>query len=139
VPLTLFAAMEASPLVIFNDPFEVRIDRLQKEYCDDMITAYQAILGEEKGWVAYCNYLHHGLKGIRKRLGLEKFKVIEQILNEALNSQKSSSKTDEHRDWIGEALTGYYDPMYQYQLDMKQDRIQFSGTHQEVHEWLKDH
>jgi len=139
VPLLLFAKMEVSPLVIINDPFERRLDRLQKEYCDNMIVAYQAVLGEEKGWIAYCNYLHHGLKGIRKRLGLEKFKAIEKTLNDALQTQLLSSTTDDHRVWISAALTGYYDPMYQYQLDKKQDRIQFTGTHQEVREWLAVH
>ena len=45
---------------------------------------------------------------------------------------------DIHRDWIQILLKKYYDPMYEYQLGKKQDRIIFRGMHHEFNEWIRD-
>jgi len=37
-----------------------------------------------------------------------------------------------HRRWIGYLLTDYYDPMYDYQLLKRQDRVVFKGTRVEI-------
>jgi tRNA 2-selenouridine synthase len=50
----------------------------------DFIDAY----GEEKGWQAYSEYLHHGLFAIRRRLGLQRFAQLTALLDEALAAQQ---------------------------------------------------
>lgn len=139
VPLPLFAAMERSPMVIVNDPLDIREQRLCYEYSTLMQTQYCDALGEELGWQAYEAYLHRGLEGISKRLGLEKYKSLKVLLDAALQQQKNTGCSEEHLNWVAPILRDYYDPMYQYQLAKKADRVQFSGTYQEVKEWLTTH
>lgn len=139
VPLPLFAAMEKAPMVIVNDPLEIREQRLCYEYSTLMQRQYCAALGEESGWQAYEAYVHRGLAGISKRLGLEKYKALSLVLDAALQQQKSTGSSEGHLNWLAPILREYYDPMYQYQLDKKADRIKFSGTYQEVKEWLTTH
>ncbi|WP_028864015.1 tRNA 2-selenouridine(34) synthase MnmH [Psychromonas aquimarina] len=136
VPLPLFSSMKTSPMVVVDDPFEVRLERLRFEYCTSMTEKFIRALGEEAGWQAYDEYLHRGIYGIRKRLGLEKFNTLNVVLEEALKQQKTTGSTQGHLNWITQVLNDYYDPMYRFQLDKKAERIQFKGTYQEVKDWL---
>lgn len=136
VPLPLFARMQASPMVVVNDPLAIREQRLCYEYCTLMSEQFSQLLGAEQGWQAYQQYLARGLYGIRKRLGLEKFTALNGVLQAALKQQQNTGSSEGHLGWIAPILHDYYDPMYQYQLAQKGERIQFSGTWQEVKEWL---
>ncbi|KPU83176.1 tRNA 2-selenouridine synthase [Psychromonas sp. PRT-SC03] len=139
VPLVLFKKMQDAPMVIIDDPLELRLQRLSLQYCAEMQVKFIAQLGDELGWDAYEAYLHQGMWGIRKRLGLERFKMLQTILNQALQVQKSTGSSAEHQSWIQILLKEYYDPMYQYQLASKTKRIQFTGTSKEVAQWLVVH
>lgn len=136
VPLPLFDSMQSAPMVVIDDPLEIRHQRLCHEYCAVMSKKFSDALGVEAGWKAYDEYLHRGLQGIRKRLGLEKFKALNIVLQNALNTQKNTGSCFDHINWIAAILNDYYDPMYQYQLGKKADRIQFTGSSIEVKEWL---
>jgi len=136
VPLPLFDSMQSAPMVVIDDPLEIRHQRLCHEYCSVMSQKFSDALGVDAGWKAYDEYLHFGLQGIRKRLGLEKFKTLTIVLQNALNTQRDTGNCFDHINWIAVILKDYYDPMYQYQLGKKADRIQFTGTSQEVKEWL---
>ena len=37
-----------------------------------------------------------------------------------------------HNEWIGSLLKLYYDPMYDYQLLQKKERISFAGNFDEI-------
>lgn len=137
VPLPLFKSMQSAEMVVIEDPLEIRYQRLCSEYCSSMITKFSAALGEETGWQAYGEYLHRGLYGVHKRLGLERFNALKNVLDDALNIQKNTGCCEAHINWIAAILKDYYDPMYQYQLSQKKDRIQFTGTSREVKEWLQ--
>ena len=39
---------------------------------------------------------------------------------------------DQHDEWIKSLLNLYYDPMYDYQLLKKKERITFSGNFNEI-------
>jgi tRNA 2-selenouridine synthase len=108
----------AAPLAVVEDPFDVRLERLREEYFDRMYRDFIAAYGEEKGWQAYSEYLHHGLFAIRRRLGLQRFAQLTARLDEALLQQQRS----QHRRALqlaGAAAEEYYDPMYRYQLEKK--------------------
>jgi len=119
VPLSLYKSMQSAPMVVIDEPLEIRHQRLCDEYCSSMIAKFSAALGEEAGWKAYDEYLHRGLYGVHKRLGLEKFTALNNVLNDALNAQKSTGCCEAHVNWIAPILNDYYDPMYQYQLSQK--------------------
>ena len=98
---------------------------------------FLAAFGEEQGWIAYSEYLHHGLYAIRKRLGSQRAIELTKLLDEALIAQRQTEKTDVHFSWLTPLLHEYYDPMYRYQLSKKLDRVVFKGTYDEVSEWVK--
>jgi tRNA 2-selenouridine synthase len=60
---------------------------------------------------------------------------MKQLMDTALDEQQQG-KPELHKEWIAELLTHYYDPMYEYQLEKKQHRIQFCGSHDEIMDWL---
>jgi tRNA 2-selenouridine synthase len=47
--------------------------------------------------------------------------------------------TGEHERWIELLLSWYYDPMYDYQLKQKRQRIIACGDADAVREFLSDH
>ncbi|HEY5716491.1 MAG TPA: tRNA 2-selenouridine(34) synthase MnmH, partial [Psychromonas sp.] len=136
VPYPLFVSMKLAAIAVVDDPLEIRLQRLCDEYCTLMAEKFTQADGSEPGWQAYTQYLHRGLYGIRKRLGIEKFKTLSSALDVALKQQQNTGNVQGHLNWIAPLLSGYYDPMYQYQLKQKADRVQFRGTFQEVKEWL---
>lgn len=136
LPLGLFNGMQQAPLAVIDDPFAVRLARLQEEYIDQMCTAFEQAYGAEEGWQRYADYLHHGLFAIRRRLGLERFQQLTQQLVSALQVQRSSGCSAEHQQWLIPLLQHYYDPMYRYQLEKKSQRVIFRGNYAEVREFL---
>ena len=136
LPECLRLRMAQSPLTVVEDPFDVRLERLREEYFDRMYRDFIAAYGEEKGWQAYGEYLHHGLFPIRRRLGLQRFAQLTERLDAALVQQQRTASTEAHFAWLVPLLEEYYDPMYRYQLGKKAGKILFRGSWQEVAAWL---
>ena len=76
--------------------------------------------------------LQSSLLKIRKRLGLMLYNEISiKIQNILIHSCKIS-----HEEWIKELLVNYYDPMYDYQLEIKKDRCLLKSNKSEVIKFL---
>ncbi|MBV8042048.1 tRNA 2-selenouridine(34) synthase MnmH [Pluralibacter sp.] len=136
LPESLRERMAQSPIAVVEDAFEVRLARLQEEYFTHMHHAFTAAYGEEQGWQEYSEYLHHGLFAIRRRLGLQRFAQLTDLLDTALLAQQRTGATDVHFCWLEPLLNEYYDPMYTWQLERKADKIVFRGGWDDVSEWL---
>lgn len=136
VPPNIYAAMASSGIAVIEDPFEVRLARLQQEYIDSMWHGFKRRDGEELGWLNYNQYLHHGLFAIRKRLGLERFQQLTGLLDAALGHQLAAGDSSEHRTWLIPLLKEYYDPMYSYQLSKKTERVLFCGDYSAVRDFV---
>jgi len=54
------------------------------------------------------------------------------------HQQKISGDIENHKVWIKSLLVDYYDPMYDFQLSIKQDRVVSGGPPEEVLIYLKD-
>ncbi|HDG1709788.1 TPA: tRNA 2-selenouridine(34) synthase MnmH [Kluyvera ascorbata] len=139
LPECLRDRMAQAPIVVVEDPFELRLERLREEYFTHMHRDFTAAFGEEKGWEEYSAYLHHGLFAIRRRLGLQRFAELTATLDEALAEQQRSGSTEAHFAWLVPLLNEYYDPMYRYQLEKKASKIVFRGTSEDVVHWLSTH
>lgn len=139
LPECLRSKMADAPLVMIEDPLEIRIERLKAEYFDRMTQDFLQAYGEEQGWLAYSDYLHHGLSAIRRRLGTQRAAELSQLLDAALIQQQATGNTQAHVSWLYPLLEEYYDPMYRYQLSKKADKILFRGTYSEVKQWLISH
>ncbi len=137
LPECLRERMAQAPIAVVEDPFALRLERLREEYFIRMHHDFTHAYGDEAGWQAYSEYLHHGLFAIRRRLGLQRFAELTDTLDRALAEQLYSGSTDGHMAWLVPLLNEYYDPMYRYQLEKKAANIVFRGPWQDVANWLK--
>lgn len=137
VPLTLYRSMQVAPLVWLQDSVEGRVERILKDYVIDLCAEFIAVEGVETGFMAYAERLKNSLSSIVRRLGGERYQRLSVIMDSALQAQQNSGDVDQHRAWISALLSEYYDPMYAYQRESKQARIEFVGDRQAVVEYLR--
>lgn len=138
IPESFRERMTLAPIVVIEDPFEVRLERLKNEYFQQMSAAFLSVNDEETAWREYGEYLHHGLFAIRRRLGMERFQQFTAVLDKALEFQRKTGSCDGHLAWLAPLLEEYYDPMYRYQLGKKAAQIVYRGDYGQVEGWLRD-
>ncbi|WP_394390134.1 tRNA 2-selenouridine(34) synthase MnmH [Shewanella woodyi] len=138
IPKAFYEGMQSADILVLEEPEDTRLTRLLNEYVHKMHSGYVERLGEEAGFTAFSEYLSQSITSIKKRLGGQLHDEFQTIISKALNMQLQQNDTQGHLEWISLLLTRYYDPMYQYQLEQKQERVIFKGSHQAMHEWL-DH
>jgi len=135
LPECLFEKMKQSPIVLLEAPIEERIDIIFQEYILEALSEHQAFYGEEKGFQCWTEQLQEALDNIQRRLGGVRHKQLKLLLINAIQQHKSG-KAEAHKEWIKILLVDYYDPMYDYQLSKKQERVIFKGMQNEVHNYL---
>ena len=117
IPDQLYTAMQSSPIIVLEDSFEARVQLTYENYVRN----------------ADASTLLEALGRIRKRLGQERHAVVKSQLKKAIDQGYESL----HLDWIASLFKWYYDPMYEYQLNRKLDRIVFQGDAEAVCEYLR--
>jgi tRNA 2-selenouridine synthase len=50
----------------------------------------------------------------------------------------NNNDLDQHRAWIRGLLVDYYDPMYEYQMTKKQQRVVFKGDSRAFLNWAAE-
>src|SRR5690554_196164 len=138
VPLPLLALIKSTALVLLNDSFENRVERIVRDYVIKLEAEFVDLHGKEQGDRLFAQRLQQSLANISRRLGGERFQQLAAILDSALAAQLSAQGVDQHREWIAILLREYYDPMYNYQRQKNQDRIVFEGSHDAVVAYLQD-
>ncbi len=93
---------------------------------------------DKNGFNNFANYWFKSLEKIQKRLGLERYKAMKIELESALTKYQNTNRFDGFVDIVKSLLVDYYDPMYNYQIGKKQDRVVFKGSSSEVLDYLKD-
>lgn len=126
LPECLRERMTQAAIAVVEDPFEIRLERLNEEYFLRMHHDFTHAYGDEQGWQEYCEYLHHGLSAIKRRLGLQRYNELAAQLDTALTTQLTTGSTDGHLAWLVPLLEEYYDPMYRYQLEKKLKKLSFA-------------
>lgn len=138
LPLSLQAKLRSSPIMVLSDCFDARVDRIFGEYVVKAIAAWQQELADPNdAFLAFGDSLLQSINRIRKRLGSEAHTHLVKLLEKALNQQSKRNNLTHHKDWISYLLIHYYDPMYDYQLSLKQDRVVVQGTSREIVSWYK--
>jgi tRNA 2-selenouridine synthase len=61
-----------------------------------------------------------------------------KLVNSALDRYKDQGEADGFYPVVEELLVGYYDPMYDYQIQKKMDRVVFKGDANEVLSYLAE-
>ncbi|WGL17595.1 tRNA 2-selenouridine(34) synthase MnmH [Microbulbifer bruguierae] len=137
LPLSLHQGMRTYPLVWLDDALESRIERILKDYVIDLCAEFVSLHGEVEGRQLFAVTLRQNLANITRRLGGERFRELDSMMQDALKQQLAHDTVDLHRHWITALLRDYYDPMYVYQLAQKGDRIVFRGNQRDVVAFLR--
>lgn len=135
IPEVLFNRMKQSPLVLLEASVEERINITYQEYIIEALAEHQAFYGEEPGFQRWAEQLLESIDKIQRRLGGVRHKELKVLLNDAIQQQLAGN-TEAHKEWIKVLLIDYYDPMYDYQLSKKQDRVVFKGQQDDVFDYL---
>jgi len=137
LPDSLQQAMSRSPIVVIEESLEYRLEHIYQEYIIKMTDQFQASYGIEQGFIAFSHYLENGLFKVRKRLGSERYSQLQAIQTTAL-AQQQKGQLHNHLDWLKPLLGEYYDPMYQYQLKQKSERVIFRGNNTQCLAFFKN-
>ena len=152
LPQSLQKKMQQSPLVMLEEDLQYRVNITLKDYVIDLHTYYQNFyhaqtyadqVSEEfedseqsEPFELFADYLLASLARIQKRLGAERYQEIRLLMLQALEEHRatlnSTVNVQWHRLWIESLLTTYYDPMYDYQLQKKHNRILFQGNSHQI-------
>lgn len=138
VPHVLHAAMQSSPLVLLEEGLDAREAQSFKDYVLDSLASYRLHFGVDEGFRRYAEQTRASLARLHKRLGGLRHQQITGLLDEALNAMLSGDDAG-MREFTRRLLVEYYDPMYDYQIDKKADRIVFRGDRGAVLDWWARH
>jgi len=136
LPKTLFSKMRESQLVVIEEPYEARLERLIKEYVVDMHSEFNALYSDN-AFKSFSDYLTLGLEKIQKRLGPTRYETSYKAMQQALKQHSKTGDITNHYDWLKIILDNYYDPMYEDQLKKREEFICFRGDYQACKEYLQ--
>ena len=121
IPEKWYQKMKNSQVYMLDTTFDDRVLNIRKEYVDEKIESNfsKELLRDS---------ILTSLFKIKKKLGAVNFNEISNIILKAF----SQDNIDQHDEWIKSLLNLYYDPMYDYQLLKKKERITFSGNFNEI-------
>ena len=102
-----------------------------------MLSDYQQHYNEEEAFTQFRAAILESLARIKKRLGGERYQRLNRLAESALQEHEKTGRSEAHLAWVNDLLVDYYDPMYRYQLEQKQDRIVFVGNQQEIMDYLE--
>ena len=135
LPPTLKNAMNFSPLVLLETDLDKRVEHTFHNYILNNLQDWQTADGKEQGFINFADELRESLYKIRRRLGGDRYTKLSQLLEDAIKSHELGDE-HRHRDWIAILLNEYYDPMYNYQLARKKERVIYRGNADAVKEFI---
>jgi tRNA 2-selenouridine synthase len=136
VPDCIAERIKTSPLVLLEVEIEDRVNNIYDEYINKSLGEYIYHYGEDGGLSRWSENLRTSLDNIQRRLGGVRHKSIKSILDDALHKHMNGISTYFHKDWIHALLVDYYDPMYDYQIDKKRERIIYRGNHDAILQYI---
>lgn len=136
VPPLLQEKMKTSPIMLLEDTVDNRVERIYEEYIEQQWREYEAAYPDNPH-AAFEGYLLNAIDAIRKRLGGVAHQALRRLMTEASANHAAGQGLGSHRAWIRHLLTDYYDPMYNYQMEQKTDRIRIRGTAAELIDWYR--
>ena len=137
IPDCLIHSLKQSSLVVLEASVGERVETIYNEYITTALNEYQKELGKHGGFETWAKNLTTSLEKIQRRLGGQHFKSIKSILEYAISNHRKYNITIDHKAWIHDLLVGYYDPMYDYQLGRKSERVIFRGNREAVFQFLQ--
>lgn len=139
VPPGIMHAIRQGPLVLIEEGLPSRVDAVFEEYIHVALSEFQSVHGNALGFEIWATNLRNALNRIQRRLGDQRHKQLMNVMNAAIEEQHMNDVDEGHKEWIRQLLQDYYDPMYDYQLEKKAERIIYRGNRDDVLEYLKQH
>ena len=136
IPDRLRETMQCAPLLILECDMERRINHVFDDYVPELLNRYMQLYGAEAGFEAFGEHHRSSLARIRRRFGGANYNKALELLEIALFQHQSNDDTSHYIEFIELLLRGYYDPMYDYQLGKKQERVVFKGDAHEIIRWI---
>lgn len=137
VPRVIMHAMQQAPLILIEEDLESRVDAVFEEYINVALAEFVQVHGGALGFEIWASNLRRALDRIQRRLGDQRHCVLVNVMEDAIEQQRRDDDREGHKGWIRTLLQEYYDPMYDYQLQRKAERIVYRGSRNEVLEYLK--
>ena len=122
IPEALYGAMQRAPIALLDVDIDDRAANIYQEYVVDADDPRR--------------HLSAGLARIERRLGGVRYREVAALMDAAFNADPPQ-RPQAHGEWIRRLLDWYYDPMYDYQIAGKQDRIAIRGSQDEVADYLR--
>lgn len=136
LPESLRLAMQRSPIIILECDMPSRIRNCYDDYVPDLLSRYANATNEQDGFTAFADHHKGSLARIQKRFGGDNYKQALELLDQALHLHKEHDDTSRYAPFIEMLLRDYYDPMYDYQLSKKEQRVLFKGTSTDLMDWV---
>ena len=135
LPQTMKDKMQQSPVILLEEDMSERIRVGTKEYVTDNLADFITAYGKEDGFHHFEEGLRDSLYRIRRRLGGERYQQLSDVLTAAIEQHKHHGIIDGYGELISALLSGYYDPMYDYQLTQKTSDIIFRGDRHAIKDY----
>ena len=134
IPKSFAQYLSSAPLIILQEDTDKRIQATFDEYIVQSQMLYQRSNNHTfDNWVSD---MQKAVSRIRKRIGGQKFKELNDIFDNALKQQQSTNSLEGYKDFVEFLLLQYYDPMYDYQITKRSNKILFKGTYDEVIKYI---
>ena len=135
LPIELHQAKRKAKMIVLETSLSKRIENILNDYVKELFNKLcRSNTADPHQELALL--LSGCVKKIRKRLGDERAKTIQQKIIEAARQQRLNSDFSSHAEWIEPILNWYYDPQYDFQLQKNSGRIVFRGNWGEICSWL---
>ncbi|QSZ41947.1 tRNA 2-selenouridine(34) synthase MnmH [Sulfurimonas aquatica] len=137
IPKEFAEYLSSAPLIILETPESQRIEITFDEYVVQAQTSYKSHF-EKNALQEWAKDIGEAMKRINRRLGLERYKVVCELFEDALNEQMKNNSLNLYKTWVKYLLNEYYDPMYDYQIEKNASRIVFRGNSEEILSYVKE-
>ncbi len=126
-----------APLIILETPMHERVEIIFEEY----VVHAQELYRKSDHYDPLDEWqrdMRYAMERIQRRLGGLRYHTLCKHFENAASLQIKSEIRDAHKIWIEYLLKEYYDPMYDYQIQKRSDKIVFRGNEEEVLAYLKE-
>lgn len=136
MPKSFAEYLSKAPLVVLQTADEERIEITFNEYIVSAQESYKNIFASDylREWT---KDIQSAMSRISKRLGSQRYQILCDIFENALNEQTNHGTLHLYKDWIAFLLREYYDPMYDYQIQKNASRVAYRGSHEEIISYLQ--
>lgn len=130
-PKTFTEHLLHAPLLILETPTDERVEITFDEY---VVTAQKlyAAAGFEDPLQTWYDDMQKAMARIERRIGNQRYVAVRSIFEQSYRLQRKDGSLDPYKIWVEYLLREYYDPMYDYQLQKRTERVVFKGNANEI-------